>query len=346
MIYLDNIVFSLQRHGGVSVLWSNLINALISQQMNASFLDFKNSLNNEVRRNICIPPKRLILGSKLPIDIERFRSVKIKSERPFIFHSSYYRICSNHNAINITTLHDFTYEYFFSGIRQKVHIWQKYNAIRKSDVIVCISESTKKDLLKFLPDISEDKIRIIYNGVSDIYHPLDYKNTEYEDCILYVGGRQSYKNFPFAVACAKEVNKKLLIVGSPLSDKEKSVVEKELGKDGYILVVHPNDSILNSIYNSVDCLLYPSLYEGFGIPIIEAQKAGCPVIALNNSSIPEVYGSNKMLLPNSSVSNFRQKYNILKSDRDSLILEGFENSKRFSWDKMTSQYIQLYEELE
>lgn len=346
MIYLDNIVFSLQRHGGVSVLWSNLINALISQGMNASFLDYKNSLNNEVRRNISIPPKRLISGSKLPIEIERFRSVKIKNDKPFIFHSSYYRICSNPNAINITTLHDFTYEYFFSGIRQKVHIWQKYNAIRKSDVIVCISESTKKDLLKFLPDISEDKIRIIYNGVSDIYHPLDLKNTKYEDCILYVGGRQSYKNFPFAVACAKEVNKKLLIVGSPLSDKEKSAVEKELGKNGYISVVHPNDSILNSIYNSVDCLLYPSLYEGFGIPIIEAQKAGCPVIALNNSSIPEVYGSNKMLLSNSSVSNFRQKYNILKSDRDPLILEGFENSKRFSWDIMTSQYIQLYEELE
>lgn len=345
MVYLDDIIFSLQRHGGVTVIWENLINALISNGVDSRFIDFRDAMTNKVRPFIKIPKDQLIARDSLPIAFERFRSVKVDDRDPFVFHSSHYRICNNPKAINVTTLHDFTYEYFFSGFRQKLHIWQKYNAIRKADVIVCISENTKKDLLKFLPDIPEKKIRIIHNGVSDCYHPLDHKNPEYEDCILFVGGRQSYKNFRFAVACAKEVNKKLLIVGSPLSDAEKAIVEKELGKNGYISVTHPDDASLNSIYNSVLCLLYPSRYEGFGIPVVEAQKAACPVIALDSSSIPEIIGNAGLLLENSSVSEFKNAFNSLTSQKQYLINAGLENSHRFSWDRMTSQYLDLYKEL-
>lgn len=346
MVYLDDIIFSLQRHGGVTVIWENLINALISNGVDSRFIDLRDAMTNKVRPFIKIPKDQLIVRDSLPIAFERFRSVKVNDSDPFVFHSSHYRICNNPKAINVTTLHDFTYEYFFSGFRQKLHIWQKYNAIRKADVIVCISENTKKDLLKFLPDTPEDKIRIIYNGVSDSYHPSDSKSSEYEDCILFVGGRQSYKNFSFAVDCAKEVNKRLLIVGSPLSDIEKSSLEKELGKDGYISVVHPDDVTLNAIYNSAACLLYPSRYEGFGIPVVEAQKAGCPVIALNCSSIPEIIGDGGILLRNSSVSEFKKAFSYLSSQKYSLIEAGLKNSRRFSWNKMTSQYLDLYNELQ
>lgn len=346
MVYLDDIIFSLQSHGGVTVIWENLINALISNGVDSRFIDFRDAMTNKVRPFIKIPKYQLIVRDSLPIAFERFRSVKVDDRDSFVFHSSHYRICNNPNAINITTLHDFTYEYFFSGFRQKLHIWQKYNAIRKADVIVCISENTKRDLLKFLPDTPEEKIRIIYNGVSDSYHPSDSKSSEYEDCILFVGGRQSYKNFSFAVDCAKEVNKRLLIVGSPLSDIEKSLVEKELGKDGYISVVHPDDVTLNAIYNSVACLLYPSRYEGFGIPVVEAQKAGCPVIALNCSSIPEIIGDGGILLRNSSVSEFKTAFSYLSSQKYNLIEAGLKNSRRFSWNKMTSQYLDLYNELQ
>ena len=89
-----------------------------------------------------------------------------------VFHSSHYRIAKNPKAYNVTTVHDFTYELFSKGLAQKVHSWQKFKAIRKADVIVSISENTKKDILRFLPDIDPDKIRVIYNGVSDDYRPM------------------------------------------------------------------------------------------------------------------------------------------------------------------------------
>ncbi len=346
MIYLDDIIFSLQRHGGVTVIWENLINALISNGVDSRFIDFRNAMTNKVRPAIQIPRNQLILRERLPIPIERFRSVKINDKYPFVFHSSHYRICNNPIATNVTTLHDFTYEYFFSGFRKKLHIWQKYNAIRKADVIVCISESTRCDLLKFLPNTPKEKIRVIYNGVSDKYRPSEDIIPDYADCILFIGGRQSYKNFPFAAASAKAIGKRLLIVGSPLSDDEKSMMEKELGRERYIIHTHPDDLTLNRIYNSVVCLIYPSLYEGFGIPVVEAQKAGCPVIAMNSSCIPEVMGEGGILLSDSSTDEFKSKFKILQTERKNLVEAGLQNSRRFSWDKMTSEYLDLYEELE
>lgn len=345
MIYLDDIIFSLQQHGGVSVLWGNLIETLSATHPDARFIDFRNAMSNKVRSSLQIPGNQLISDTRFPIALERFKSVVINNDAPFAFHSSHYRICNNPNARNLTTLHDFTYEFFFSGIRKKMHIWQKYNAIRKADIVVCISENTRRDLLRFLPDVSPEKIRVVYNGVSDNYYPMEEKNPEYADCLLFVGGRQSYKNFPFAAACAREVGKRLLIVGSPLSDEEKQMLDKNLGKNGYLNIVHPDDSALNSIYNSVCCLIYPSLYEGFGIPVVEAQKAGCPVIAVASSSIPEVTGEGGLLLKQSSTEEFRLKFGQLKSRRGSLIEAGVENARRFSWDKMTSQYIEIYKEL-
>ena len=163
--------------------------------------------------------------------------------------------------------------------------------------------------------------------------------------MLFVGGRQSYKNFAFAVACAKEVGKRLLVAGSPLSEKEKQLVDKELGDDGCRNVVHPDNKSLNEIYNSVSCLIYPSLYEGFGIPVVEAQKAGCPVIAMGRSSIPEITGAGGLLLEEASVAEFSDKFRRLASERETLRDAGFDNSRRFSWSMMTDQYIDLYREL-
>ena len=200
--------------------------------------------------------------------------------------------------------------------------------------------------MRFLPEIPEKKIRIIYNGVSDDYYPITHNcNIRYDEYVLFVGGRQTYKNFEFAISCVKEIQKKLLIVGAPLTDKERKIVIKYLGSEGYKVIIHPSNSILNQIYNSVYCLIYPSLYEGFGIPVIEAQKAGCPVIAMNSSSIPEIIGDKSLLLNSSSCSEFMAKIQILTKNRADLVSAGLENSKRFSWDKMTNEYADIYNEI-
>lgn len=345
-IILDNIIFSLQRHGGVSVLWGYLIIALNKQSVPIIMLEYSDAVNNNQIRSQLKNLDTEIIQLNGNVKFQRWVNPKINLSSPFIFHSSHYRICTNKYAINITTVHDFVYEHYFKGLQKFMHCRQKYNAIRKSDIIICISENTKKDLIRFLPDVDKEKIRVIYNGVAEDYKQINETYPNYSDYLLYVGGRQSYKNFGFAIDGANMVNKKLLIVGGDLNKKEKAILDEKLGNNNYQIIKHPDNKELNKLYNSVFALVYPSSYEGFGIPVIEAQRAGCPVIALNSSSIPEIIGDKTLLLDNLDLNDFKSKIEYLTNpnSRANIIKKGLENSKRFSWDKMTQEYIDLYRE--
>lgn len=347
-IFLDNIVFSIQKSGGISVVWQSIIDALIA----SGFHDFNNieypgADENICRKNISLQNNE-IRKSRLSFKIERYLNPKVKEDKPFIFHSSFYRTCSNKNAINVTTVHDFTYELYRSGFSKWLHCWQKYRAIRNSDVIVCITENTKRDVLKYLPDVDPKKVRVIYNGVSDNFRPLEIKKTKMDGkYVVFIGWRVDYKNFKLTVEALKGTEYKLAIVGAPLNEEEKAYLDISLGRENFKSFVRISDEELNQIYNSAYCLAYPSEYEGFGIPILEAQRAGCPVIAYNASSIPEVIGSTPLLLQTTKVGEFREKLEMIQDEniRKEIILEGLENSKRFSWRKMGEEYIQLYREL-
>ena len=135
-VVIDNIGLSLQCIGGLSVVWGNLLKALNNSDLDYVCMEYPGCMNNMIRKDI----QGLELEQYKPFTmrIERYKDVSIDSNKPFIFHSSHYRICDNPNAINITTVHDFTYERYRSGIPKWVHSWQKFRAIRKADVVVCI----------------------------------------------------------------------------------------------------------------------------------------------------------------------------------------------------------------
>ncbi|MBQ2884104.1 MAG: glycosyltransferase family 4 protein [Alphaproteobacteria bacterium] len=345
-IILDNIGFSLQRMGGLSVVWGALLKTLGESKLSYVCLEYPWDLTNEVRQslvNINVEQR-----SSKHLMLERYLDPKVVNNKPFIFHSSHYRICRNKNAINITTVHDFTYEKYRKGLALWVHSWQKFRAIKKADVVVCISENTKRDVLYYLPQIDESKIRIINNGVS-----VDYKIVETDkysylgEYVVFVGSRQPYKQFDLVVRSLKDTPYKLAIVGGKLNDEELLLVNETLEEEKYVQLGYLSNVELNELYNQAFCLAYPSSYEGFGIPVLEAQRAGCPVIAYNASSIPEVIGETPLLMNELTISDFRSKLEILKDKviRDGIIAAGLENAKRFSWDKMGNEYVALYKEL-
>lgn len=314
-IILDNIIFTLQRSGGISVVWFELLSRLIRDGKKISCLSYSN--RNIFIKKISFDKTINIQRNNFFIFFRRYCDLILRNEKErFIFHSSYYRITRNSKAINITTVHDFTYEYYCSGLSRIIHSWQKRRAILNSDYIICISESTKKDLLKFVPEVKEDKIRVIYNGVSEDYHVLSLRELATvqlpfpkQTYVVFVGSRVGYKNFELSVHAISKTTLNLVIVGAPLNRLELVLLQQNFKDMKRVYCANRiSNQELNILYNNAFALLYPSLYEGFGIPVIEAQKAGCPVIAYNGSSIPEIIGDKTLLINSDLETEILKKY--------------------------------------
>ncbi len=349
-IVYDNIIFSLQKYGGISVVWSNLITRIYKTVADIIFMEYEGAETNVCRKDITLPESMLSKEYSRLMKIRRYLNPRIdfvKHSYPrekFIFHSSYYRTSSHPDAINVTTVHDFAYEFFVKNpIIRYIHSIQKFRAIRKSDKIVCISENTRQDLLKLLPDIDPNRVTVIYNGMDKTFYRQAEAVTE--DYVLYVGNRDRYKNFSSIIQPLAQCGRKLKITGKPLSTNEEKLIHEAHLSYEYCGLVSTEE--LNHLYNNAFCLLYSSLYEGFGLPIIEAQMAGCPVIALNTSSIPEVIGDNRLLVEEFSTAILAEKLNMLDDSvfRAEVIEAGLRKANEFSWEKMAQQYLALYQSL-
>jgi mannosyltransferase len=355
-LVIDNIIFSLQNSGGISVLWSELLSRyLLENDLNINFIENKN--NNIFRKNLNIQNHMLLESSliKFPLWFDRYLNIS-NLNKSGIFHSTYYRTTNNPNYLNVTTVHDFIYELYPNNFKKILHINQKIRAINNSKSLICVSESTKLDLLKIYPHINPKIVKVIYNGVNEIYRQLnDTDNYKYflsfksKKYVLYIGDRKSkHKNFIITVKSCKIVNLPLVIVGDKLSKNEFSFLNFELGINNYQTFNNISNEDLNIIYNHAFCLLYPSIYEGFGIPILEAQRAGCLVISSNRSSIPEVSGDGALLLDIMNEFTLSEAITSLQIDNNKavmLINKGFINSNKFSWNKCFNETFNLYKEL-
>ncbi|WP_207424007.1 glycosyltransferase family 4 protein [Desertivirga brevis] len=346
LILLDNIIYSLQTAGGISTYWQELTRRVLRDELPVSFLEFPNC--NVNRKEIDIPQSKVLNIQKYPILVERFRQLALKSYRSnFIFHSSYNRVTSNPNALQVITIHDFVHEKYYSGTRQILHSYLKNRAIKSANKIITVSENTKTDLLERFPNLSPTKIKVIYNGVSDCFFPIDSVETysTQKPFLLYVGSREHYKNFTFAIKVLKELKDfDLYIVGSPLNDIESSTLNSNIA-DRFKVFTAVNPSKLNELYNSAFALLYPSSYEGFGIPLLEAMKCGTPFLALRRSSIPEVAGDAGILIDQLDIDAFTSAIMSIDLDREKLRAKGFNQVKKFSWEKSFQETIKVYNEL-
>jgi len=354
-VLLDNIIYSLQKSGGASVVWTEHLKRLVSNDnYDLRFIEYSNADENIFRRSLNLPDILIERRSSIGLKLFRYIDVKSQIEENHLFHSSHYRIDKNPSAKNVTTVHDFVYEKYVSGFRQKVHSIQKWHAIRKADAVICISESTKRDLLTYLPDVNENKVYVVHNGVNSLFRKM--KTAEYKlklpfetnEYAIYVGSRHvPYKNFATVIKICKQLKTPLVMVGGEyMGDKETAFLTDQLGSGHFICLRGTSNEDLNELYNRACILLYPSLYEGFGIPVIEAQRCGCPVLCMESSSIPEIVGDSELCMPiDSSIEGICSRIEELIRNTSFLEKEtakGLENSKRFSWDKTYKQTTDVY----
>ncbi|RTY83742.1 glycosyltransferase family 1 protein [Flavobacterium sp. ZB4P23] len=354
-VIIDLIAFSLQKSGGVSVYWYEIINRMLIQSDSEHlFIEENGKKENIFRKELKIQENHFINEkTKLSNYFSRYREINLKiSNKDFIFHSTYYRtltkvVKKRNNVKEVVTVHDFTYEYFSKGLKKWVHCYQKKKAINAADVVICISENTKKDLLYFYPQFSSKEIRVVYNGVSLDYFKIPelIRENNNSSFFLFVGSRAKYKNFDFTVkALAQTKDFSLKIVGGDLNDSE-ILMLNELIPDRWELHINIENKELNVLYNTAFALLYPSSYEGFGIPLLEAMKAGCPFIAYNNSSIPEVAGNAGVLIDQLKISLFNEAVLHIEKNRIAIIKKGFDQVGNFSWEKCYQETLQVYLDL-
>jgi mannosyltransferase len=297
---------------------------------------------------------RLYKDVGLPLAANRYLPTTARLQPRSLFHSSYYRVALQPKVANIVTVHDFTYEFFRSGLPRLVHRLQKWVALTCADGIICNSENTRADMLRFYPSLKGKRQTVIHLGANGAFRPLtkttDPASTsqpsENPSLLLFIGDRRyDYKNFKLAVlAVGLLKDYHLAIVGGhPLSSDEQRMIDQHLGQR---YEIHPAPSVtaLNELYNRAFCLLYPSLYEGFGLPVLEALCCGCPVVTTNRSSIPEVVGKAGVVLDEVTPASLAEAVKRLEdpSVRGKYIISGFKRARRFSWQRCAGETLKFY----
>ncbi len=254
----------------------------------------------------------------------------------------------------ILTVHDMIHERF-QKIADPAHKQArlKRRAILQADAIICVSENTKADLLEYYP-LLDTPISVVYHGC-EMEVPENVLATPCtgRPYYLYVGSRESYKNFDrllqaMSVVCLNNLDIDLHVVGSSLTNCEK----QRIGQLGLTeRVVHRgylDDASLAAEYRFSLALVYPSLYEGFGIPPLEAMCCGTAVIAANTSCIPEVVGDAGILFDPYSVAELTEilvEFPGNESLRRQWIELGNQRRHQFNWDRMARETIGVYQQV-
>jgi glycosyltransferase involved in cell wall biosynthesis len=280
-------------------------------------------------------------------------TTKLKNDLD-VFHETYYSGISikPRSAVGIITVFDMIHEKFPEHfMKHDVTSKEKRISVSRADHVICISESTRNDLIEIL-GINPEKTSVAYLGHSfaspqeTSYRPL--KNPY----LLYVGQRRGYKNFYRLVQAYSESSVRLAnysiicFGGGAFNDEEKNLFRKLKILESEIINVGGSDKILSVYYSHAAMLVYPSLYEGFGIPLLEAMSHDCPVACSETSSLPEVGGNAALYFNPYSVDDIKNKVELLAFDKTltrRLINAGSQRVAEFSWESCADNTKRIYE---
>lgn len=362
-IAFDHQIFASQRYGGISRYFFELSR----QVANSEHTCIETAIIAPIYRNEYLRKLRKELGTQgvyLPHIPKSGRIVSkindlispllFESYKPDVIHETYYSLHSfgSKKTKRVITVYDMVHELFrnmFSPNDKTSEI--KRIAINRVDHIICISESTKRDLIDIF-GIDENKISVIHLGFSLISEESENPlNREYDPYLLYVGSRGGYKNFQsFIEAYSRSTllrrECKIIAFGGGAFSKEELTLMAGLDiKPDRITQISGEDSILAQLYRDAEIFVYPSLYEGFGIPPLEAMSLGCPVACSETSSIPEVVDDAAALFDPYSVESMTHTLESLYSDsalRDAFVQKGYDRVKQFSWETCANNTLEVY----
>ena len=364
-VLFDHQIFSRQVVGGVSRLFVELVKEFRNNPQFEIEADISVKISNNIylrdlyQTQQFLPSKNTVFHRKIFSFINSLKNIEeIKSKKYDIFHPTYfdpYFIKYLSEMPFVLTIYDMIHEIYPEnrGLMDKTIEWKKYLA-NKANHIIAISENTKKDIMRIL-GVNEKKISVVYipsslssakssskSGVSTL--PKKY--------ILYVGQRGGYKNFVTLLEAFMQLSPQyeefvLFCVGGDFSKEEMQHISS-YNLEEKVLACRLSDSELISAYRNAEVFVYPSLYEGFGIPPLEAMENSCPVVASNVSSIPEVCAEAALYFDPSSIEDLKKQLTkILNNNklRKEMIKKGIKRSKAFSWKQSAEKLSFVYKNL-
>ena len=360
-VAFDHQIFSLQRYGGIARYFFEIgerlarrtdtrIGVIAPVHLN-HYLDRARGMQVLGLRVPAVPKiRRAIIGMN-----DLLSGAAMKAWAPDIVHETYYgHGTAPRRARSVITIHDMIPE-------RLPHLFEeggalaraKAEAVRRADHVICVSESTKRDLL--------DILGVSVERVSVVHHASPFAQQERgesrrpppgEPFILYVGQRFGYKNFErllAAYASSPRVHAafRLVCFGGERADDDRRRAQRA-GVPERVLFAGGDDAALASLYDTASAFVYPSLYEGFGIPLLEAMSFGCPVICSNTSSVPEVAGDAAEFFDPSdtcSIASAIERVLFAPERSTELARKGRSRARAFSWEIAADRTRAVYASL-
>jgi len=380
-VLYDHQIFEMQKYGGISRYFAEIIKCYNTSERIETILPIKMSDNEYLNK---IPPfssmdlkptlslENFLLGLKFRGKsglysiynkiIKRESNYKstisaLKNNNFDLFHPTYYDtyfLNYLNNKPFVLTIYDMIHEIYSQNFSIIDPISRRKRILaQKASKIIAISKNTKKDIMRIFK-IPAEKIEVVYIGQSlkskkNINKKLPSTLNDY---ILFVGTRISYKNFIFFIKAISQLlkvnNIKCVCCGGGSFTKKEIDMFKKLEIKNHLIQYSINDEELAYLYQNAICFVFPTLYEGFGIPILEAYKNSCPVAVSNTSSLPEVGGKAALYFdPEDEQSILKTVENIIrdKNLRQQMIQNGKKQVEKFSWEKCSKKTINVYEKI-
>lgn len=360
-ILYDHQAISMQRYGGITRYFHEITNLIAGIAGNRVEIFSPLYVNEYFKPGDLVRPTGIHVPAiprslRIIRTLNNFVSLKLKMRRDVdIFHETYYssKRLAPKNAKVVLTVYDMIHERFSDHfLRSDTTSRKKALAVERADHVICISEQTRQDLIE-LRGVNPAKISVVYLGFTLTKQRESVRNadTPAHPFLLYVGDRGGYKNFESllqAYAASSTLKKDFELIcfgGGKFTPKEKILLQRLGLSMERVRQVSGDDTILARYYSLASAFIYPSLYEGFGIPPLEAMSFACPVVCSSVSSIPEVVGNAGEMFDPYEPESIRLAIERVVSDdalRQILIARGQEQIKLFSWKRCAQETLDVY----
>lgn len=308
--------------------------------------------------------KRIISESVFSPSHQLFFSITLRKQELDIFHAAHFIVPLFLSCPCVVTIHDLIPLVFPPSMPSKVGraYYKRVNnkVISKAGMIIAVSESTKKDIVENF-GVSEQKIQVIYNGVGEefdivknenLINRAKERNKISSSFLLNVGNPKPHKNWlrlieAFASLGNVVKDHQLVLVGSPdpRYPEIRRLIKQLRLEDKVIITGFVKENDMPLLYNAADAFIFPSLYEGFGLPVLEAMACGTPVVCSNTSSLLEVAGDSALMVDPADKASIAEGIKKILSDeklREGLSEKGLKRKDLFSWTKTAQQTLDVY----